>query len=198
MPEITHTTQSPTAVATKPVTPPGVSATDLQKAVETALKNLQAKRAEAAKPVEPNWATVTEADVANFAINIPIHDHEIPAYMDIQLKDPEYMVVWAAQDQRRISQLQAEGYEFLKPEHMHPDFKVPLKFNSEGIYHYEDVIAMRVHKRILLGKRRKMLELSTSQLKNNRRPPSSRMKDTLELFEVPTKPEVGDFYEPVV
>ena len=207
MPEITHKDQPSITATPKPITvpaptesrvPPAVNAADLQRAVEVALKNLHAKRVEAAQSVEPNWATMTEADASNLAVYIPTVDHEIPEYMNIKLKDPEYMVVWASKDQRRVGQLQAEGYELLKKEHMHPDFKVPLLFDSEGLYRYEDVIAMRVHKRILLGKRRRMLELSQKQLSNNRRPPSSRIKDTLDLFDIPTQPEAGTFYEPVI
>ncbi len=205
MPTIDHKDQPAIVGAPKPLAAaqvetksPTVDAATLQKAVELALKNLNAKRVEAAKPKEPDWATITEAEASNPAVYIPVIEHEIPEYMNIKLKDPEYAVVWASKDQRRIGQLQAEGYEFVKKEHMHPDFKIPLVFDSEGLYCYEDVIAMRVHKRILFGKRRRMLELSQRQLSNNRRPPSSRIKDTLDLFSIPSEPEVGSFYEPVL
>jgi hypothetical protein len=115
--------------------------------------------------------------------------------MNMKLKDTEYEVVWASKDQRRLGQLCAEGYEFLKPEHVATDFKLPLLFDSEGMYRYQDVIAMRVHKRILYGKRRKGLAISQAQLRNNHRPPTTRIKDTFELGESPN-PDFGSLYVP--
>jgi hypothetical protein len=116
---------------------------------------------------EPDWASLTELEATDLrrAINVPLIMHEIPAYLDIKLKDNEYVAVWANRDQRRIGALEAEGYEFLRREHLAGDFKLPLKFDSEGLYIYADVVAMRVHKRILFGKRRRTQELSQRQLR---------------------------------
>jgi len=118
------------------------------------------------KSKEPNWAELTELEATNLRLplNIPLIDHDIPAYMDIKLADTEYVAVWANRDQRRLGQLEAEGYEFIRPEHIAKGFKLPLKFDSEKLYIYQDVIAMRVHKRILFGKRRRTQELSVKQL----------------------------------
>jgi hypothetical protein len=101
--------------------------------------------------------------------------------MNMKLKDQAYEVVWASKDQRRLGQLKAEGYEMLREEHVDPHFKLPLQFNSEGFYEYVDVVAMRVHKRILYGKRRKTLDISLRQLKNTNRIPQQRLKGTYEL-----------------
>jgi len=54
---------------------------------------------------------------------------------------------------------------------------------------------MRVHKRILYGKRRKGLAISQAQLRNNHRPPTTRIKDTFELGESPN-PDFGSLYVP--
>jgi hypothetical protein len=118
-------------------------------------------------PQEPNWATITEAEALNpeSSVYIPIIEHEVPSYLDVKLADPEYVVVWVNRDQRRISEMLATGYEFLKPEHVSKSFVLPLKFDSEKMYTYADVVAMRVHKRIKLGKARKYVEMSTGQLK---------------------------------
>jgi hypothetical protein len=101
----------------------------------------------------------------------------VPAYLEIQLKDPEYIGVWVNQDQRRLSQLLAEGYELLKTEHMAPNFQVPLKFDSEGLYRYQDVIAMRVHKRIKFGKQRKIVQMSVQQLNNAQLQAKGKLKE---------------------
>jgi len=118
-------------------------------------------------PKEPDWATITEAEALDpeSPVYIPVIEHEVPSYLDVKLADPEYVVVWVNRDQRRVSAMLATGYEFLKPEHVSKDFALPLKFDSEKMYTYADVVAMRVHKRIKLGKARKYVDMSTGQLK---------------------------------
>ena len=177
---------------------PTKNASELEKVIEGILKKNRAAAVAAAQPQEPDWSKITEADSYNMQMYIPVIDHDLPDYMNMKLKDPEFECVWASTDNRRIGQLLAEGYEYLKPEHIHPDFKIPLPFNSEGHYMYVDVVCMRVHKRILYGKRRRGLELSQRQLGNNRRPPSARVKGTFELGETPTLGGGLDFYDPIM
>ena len=155
----------------------GAKSTDLEAKIEEILNRKKAERLAAAKAEaekEPDWANLTEEQAYSPAVRIPIIDHDIPDYMNVKLKDQEYVAVWANKDPRRLGALIAEGYEMLRSEHVHPDFKLPLKFNSDGIYDYYDVVCMRVHKRILFSKRRKALEISQQQLKNTNKPPKSR------------------------
>lgn len=146
---------------------PTLSQEQIEEAINKIL-GLKAKQAaKEAKPPEVDWAKVTERqalDITN-SLSIPVIEHDVPAYMDIRLADPEYLPVWANRDQRRLGQLFAEGYELLRKEHLASNFSLPLKFDSEGLYVYQDVIALRVHKRILFGKRRKVVEQSYVQLK---------------------------------
>ena len=135
------------------------------------------ERKAAVEPKEPDWSKITEAEAYEPNVYIPVIEHEIPDYMNILLKDSEYEAVWASRDQRRLGQLLAEGYEFIKPEHMATGFKLPLRFDSEKMYIYQDVVAMRVHKRILYGKRRRALEISLGQLR--RRGADSKIKAKL-------------------
>jgi hypothetical protein len=192
-----------TSVAAAPSTPAPVPQMDLE-ALEKAVKAVLAKNkaAEAANSAVPapravDWSKVTEKDITNALIDIPVIEHEIPDYMNMMLKDQEYVAVWASKDQRRIGQLKAEGYEFLKPEHVHPDFKLPLIFDSEGLYRYVDVVCMRVHKRILFGKRKRALLLSIQQLKNTKRPPRAKVKNAYKLEDpILLDPQIGpDYYD---
>lgn len=180
MPEINHKTTTSMQQASKEVTTEklaevilgtGVTADDLEKKIEAILAK---KKQEAAAPKltkELDWSKISESDIYDSAINIPVIEHDIPDYMNMQLKDSEYAVVWASKDQRRLGQLFAEGYEFLRPEDVHPSFKVPLVFTGDKQYEYLDVVALKVHKRILYGKRRRAFEISQKQLKNTNRPP---------------------------
>jgi hypothetical protein len=177
----------------------GVITEELEAQIAAILDKRKAARVDAAKPKEPNWATLTELESYNPDVFIPVIEHDMPDYMNIKLKDTEYEPVWASRDQRRLGQLLAEGYEVLKPEHMAVNFKLPLKFESDGSYVYQDVIALRVHKRILFGKRRKALEISQKQLKNTRGIPQQRIKGTFELTGDRPNLEPGlDLYETAV
>src|SRR5208283_2325131 len=107
MPEINH---KDVAAALSGST---VSTAVLEEAIKRVIAKGKQERIEAAQPKEPNWATMTEQDAYKTSTYIPTVEHEVPDYMNIKLKDPEYEVVWASKDQRRIGQLMAEGYEFL-------------------------------------------------------------------------------------
>ncbi len=137
-------------------------------------KKQQQQQQNAAGVEEPDWSKISEAEAYNPAVSIPVIDHDVPDYMNMKLKDDEYMCVWANKDQRRLGALLAEGYEILKKEHVHPDYQVPLMWSSEGTYEYADVICMRVHKRVIFAKRRKAYNISMKQLANVNRPPMDK------------------------
>ena len=99
---------------------------EFEKQIDAVLAKRAADRKEAAQPKEPDWSTLSEKEAMSTAIYIPMIEHDVPDYMNMMLKDTEYECVWASKDQRRLGQLVAEGYEFLKLEHVHPQFKVPL------------------------------------------------------------------------
>lgn len=179
MPEINHKPATPSVGQN--VTATAVPPSDLEKQIESILAKRRAEVKATPQAQEPDWSKLTEKDVYSNAVHIPVVEHDIPDYMNIKLKDAEYEVVWASRDQRRLGQLFAEGYEFLKPEHIHPEFKLPLVFNSEQYYEYLDVVALRVHKRILYGKRRRTFEISQRQLKNTNKLPQQRLKNSFEL-----------------
>jgi len=178
-----------------------VAASDLEAAVAATLKKLHAAKVEAAQPKEPDWANLTEQDAYKANVYIPIIEHDVPDYMNMKLKDTEYEVVWASKDSRRIGQLLAEGYEYLKKEHVHPSFKIPLPFGSDGHYEYVDVVCLRVHKRILYGKRRRGYEVTQQQLGRAHKLPAVRgasenlTDNTFKLME-PPNPVFGDLYVP--
>lgn len=144
----------------------GVTPEMLHAAVEEVLNKRKARVVDSFTPKEPDWSKISEKDILTKDIYIPVIDHEIPDYMNVQLKDQEFVPVWASRDQRRLGQLLAEGYEFIRAEHLKTNWTPPLKFDSEGNYIYQDVIAMRVHKRIRFAKLRRIQEVSQSQLKS--------------------------------
>lgn len=163
--------QTSSAPTPAQATPTGLTGEALEAEIRRVLglksKEDAAARAASIGPKEPDWALLTESEATDLRqdLNIPIIEHEVPSYMDVRLKDPEYVCVWANRDQRRMGELLAQGYEPLKQEHIAGDFKVPLKFDSDGMYCYMDVIALRVHKKTLFAKRRSIVEKSHYQLR---------------------------------
>lgn len=186
MPEIHKTpvnpaTETTTAQVAAAILDKGVSSEALDAQIEKLLDERKKKHEQAALPKEPDWSKLSEQDAYKKDVYIPVIEHDIPDYMNIKLADESYMPVWVSRDQRQLGAKQAEGYELIKPEMLAKDFKAPLKFDSEGLYIYADVIAMRVHKRLLFGKRRRSLEISQRQLKNTNRTPKQRIKGTYDL-----------------
>lgn len=174
MPEMNHKEPSAVSKIAQAVVSEGATSSDLEAKIMEILQKRKVANAAAAKPPEPNWAALTEADAYKPDVYIPVIDHDIPDYMNMRLKDQEYVCVWANKDQRRLGALLAEGYELLKKEHVHPEFQAPLVWSSEGTYEYADTVCMRVHKRIILSKRRKAFEISMKQLSTVSKPPRSR------------------------
>jgi hypothetical protein len=172
---------TPTRSVAESILKAGVTVEALENEIDRILEERKKARAEASKPKEPDWTKISEQDAYRQDIYIPVIEHDVPDYMNLKLRDQAYEVVWASKDQRRLGQLLAEGYEYIKPEHIDPHFKLPLRFDSENLYIYVDVIAMRVHKRILYGKRRKALDISQRQLKNTNKIPQQRLKGTFDL-----------------
>lgn len=143
----------------------GISPDTLEDVIKRVLDQRKEAKIEELTPKEPDYKTLKEQDIIRNDIYIPVIEHDIPEYMHVELRDEEYVPIWVNRDQRRIGAVQAEGFEFIKAEHLALNWKAPLKFDSEGLYVYQDVVCMRVHKRIRFAKLRKFYEISKNQLK---------------------------------
>lgn len=143
----------------------GVPVDVLADKVREVLDQRKVEAVEALRPKEPDYSKLNEADIYAPDVYIPVIEHELADYMNMKLQDENYLAVWANKDQRRLGELLAQGYEFLKQEHVARSFTCPLKFNSEGLYEYQDVVCLRVHKRIKFAKLRRIQQASEHQLK---------------------------------
>jgi hypothetical protein len=143
----------------------GISSETLEDVIKKILDKRKTEKIAELAPKEPDYSTLSERDILRQDIYIPVIEHDIPEYMNIQLKDTEYIPIWVNRDQRQLGAKMAEGFEFLKKEHLPDNYQPPLKFDSEGLYIYQDVVCMRVHKRIRYAKLRKFYDISKNQLK---------------------------------
>src|SRR5215472_9376696 len=143
----------------------GVDAATLEDVIRKVLDKRKTEAVKALVPKEPDYKALSEADIFRSDVYIPVIEHDLPDYLNVRLKDDEYVAIWVNKDQRQLGAKQAEGFEFVKKEHLATNFMTPLKFNSEGLYEYQDVVCMRVHKRIRFAKLRRFNDLSKNQLK---------------------------------
>ena len=191
--------QTKAAAIASVVSNPTIKTEDLEAAVRAVLTKQHNDAVDAAKPKEPDWASLTEQKAMQQDTYIPVIDHEVADYMNVRLKDPEYEAVWVHHSPRRLGQKQAEGYTLITQTDIDPNFTLPMAFDSEGVYRYEDCIAMKVHKRILYGKRKKALQVSLNQLTNRNRPPRVRMTGTYDqAAAVPETLSYGTLYSDIV
>jgi len=143
----------------------GVPLVDLERTIEEILARRKRETIDKYIQKEPDYSKLSESQIYSPDVYIPVIEHDLPDYMNMKLQDTEYVCVWANRDQRRLGELFAQGYEFLKREHVAREFQCPLKFDSEGMYVYQDVVCLRVHKRIRYAKLRRIQMLSQQQLK---------------------------------
>ena len=143
----------------------GVDSETLEDVIKRILDKRKAEKIKEFIPQEPDYSTLSERDAFRQDIYIPVIEHDIPEYMNVELKDKEYLPIWVNRDQRQLGAKMAEGFELLKREHLPDGYNPPLKFDSEGLYVYQDVVCMRVHKRIRFAKIRKFYEISKNQLR---------------------------------
>ncbi|HEY4799504.1 MAG TPA: hypothetical protein VII99_10550 [Bacteroidia bacterium] len=143
----------------------GVSSETLEDIIKRVLDNRKVEAVQQFSPKEPDYKALSEKDIFTPGVYIPVIEHDIPDYMNVILKDEEYVPIWVNRDQRQLGAKLAEGFEFLKREHLPEGYQAPLKFDSEGLYIYQDVVCMRVHKRIRFAKLRRFAEMSKNQLK---------------------------------
>lgn len=104
-----------------------------------------AQRAAAKKP-EIDWTKITERDITNLDIDIPVIEQEVPSYMDVHLLDKNYIARWVNIMPQRIGVCLAEGYTYVKEADMDPRYPVYLKWDTSGNYSCGDVVCLRVLK----------------------------------------------------
>jgi len=165
LPPAKPATPSPADMAASLATA-GVTPETLEDVINKILNERKAQAiAKVTTPKEPDYKALSEKDILNPDIYIPVIEHDIPDYMNVKLKDDEYIPIWVNRDQRQLGAKLAEGFELLRKEHLPEGYISPLKFDSEGNYVYQDVICCRVHKRIRFARIRRFFDMSKNQLK---------------------------------
>lgn len=147
-PEPVSTVQSTTKQTQDQVSPEMLK---LMQDVLDLKKKIETKDAEAAKKAAKSipvidWTKITEKDITDLSIDIPVIEQEVPSYMDVHLIDKNYIPRWVNIMPQRIGVCMAEGYSYIKKEHMDPNYPILLQFDTSGNYSCGDVVCLRILK----------------------------------------------------
>jgi hypothetical protein len=115
-------------------------------AAETRRLNSEDK-AEKAKPKYiTDFATIQERDIFDLRVPIEAISHEIPEFLIVNLKDPNYVPRWIQTNSRRLGQAHAEGWLYVTEADLATELKVEVEDDVSGHYVYADVVLMKMQK----------------------------------------------------
>lgn len=116
------------------------------------------------KSAEPelDWETITEDDVFDLTVPIPVIEQSAPDEMTLHIKDKNYVARWVHMGQKRLGMAIAQGYTFVTKEDWDPNFPCPLILNPAGQFQDTDVVAMKIHKSRYFPRLRKNHEQTMS------------------------------------
>ena len=123
------------------------------------------KKVEAATKVEAkkeiDWSKVEEKDILSLSIPVPTIDHALEGYLDVVLADKNYVARWVHKSQHNLGPKLNRGFTFVTKEDMDVSKPLPLEFDSEGHYSFDDVVCLKIHKSIYLGKLKQNMTRAT-------------------------------------
>lgn len=106
----------------------------------------RAAHAAATKKPDIDWTKITEKDITNLDLDIPVIEQEKPSYMDIHLHDKMYVARWIHRMPARLGVCLSEGYSHIKKEDWDERYPRALQFDESGNYSHGDVIALKILK----------------------------------------------------
>jgi hypothetical protein len=116
-------------------------------------KVLEKEKASTAAPTpdpikEIDWSKISEKDVFDLSVPIPVVTHDLPQYMTVFLNDSSLVPRWVHKFGPNIGPRLASGYRFMMKADWDSRYPIPLTFDAEGHYACGDVVALVVPKSI--------------------------------------------------
>ena len=121
------------------------------KAKVAAKEKVEAASVSEKQPKQIDWTKVTEDDIANLNINIPVIEQETPEYLTVHLKDKNYVARWVHIMRERLGPALASGYEYVTQDMLDMNYPHPLLFDANGQYSHGDVVCLRILKERYYG-----------------------------------------------
>lgn len=105
------------------------------------------------KPVD--WNKIVERDIFDLNCPIDIVDHQMPDYMNVEAVDSNFVLRWVQKMPRRLGPMKAMGYQFCVKEDIKGELNIAIEENVNGQFAFDDVILMKIEKRLYYGMLRK-------------------------------------------
>ena len=148
----------PTPAAT-PAAPTGLDqikqllkeVSDLKAKVDAKTGSQPQPAAVQSKPKEIDWTKITEVDIANLDIPIPVFEQQIPEYLTVHLKDKNYVARWVHTLPERLGVCLATGYSYISKEDLDLQYSHSLNFDESGHYKHGDVVCLKILKERYYG-----------------------------------------------
>jgi hypothetical protein len=105
------------------------------------------------KPID--WQKMNERDVFDLSSPIDVVDHQMPDYMNVECTDSNFVLRWVNKIPRRLGPMKAMGFRFCEKEDIKGELNIAIEANANGQFQFDDVILMKIEKRIYYGMLRK-------------------------------------------
>jgi hypothetical protein len=128
-------------------------------ALEQELKRLISGRdgvtvkAAPAKPVD--FEKLSEKDVFDLSIPIDVITHDLPDYVEVHLKDQNYVPRWVFKHSRRLGPMIAIGWTYVTEEDLAEKLKLEQPLDENGHFTLDDVVLMKCQKAKYFGQLRR-------------------------------------------
>ena len=93
-----------------------------------------------------DFSNLQEKDIFDLRVQIEAISHEIPEFLTVKLKDPNYSPRWIQTNSRRLGQALAEGWHYVIHDDLGEELKVEISGDASGHYIYADVVLMKIQK----------------------------------------------------
>jgi hypothetical protein len=153
----------PTKPIVNPTPTPAASQPDISQLIKDILE-LKAKQAKTDKVIEASaqpteakpkaeidWTKITEADIANLDIPIPVIEQETPEYLTVHLLDMNFTARWIHILPERLGPCLSSGYNYVTESDLDKRYTHPLSFDVNGHLSHGDVVCLKIHKAKYLG-----------------------------------------------
>lgn len=106
----------------------------------------KAQAISAATPPPIDWTKITEKDIIDMSLDIPVIEQDTPEYMNVHLLDKNYIPRWIHTMSQRLGVCLASGYSYVTKEDFDPKYPIFLNFDTNNHYSSGDVVCLKILK----------------------------------------------------